>query len=67
MLRAGDALHLTVCADQGVTLCTLDRRLAEVGPRVAWLRLFCNRSKLRKIKQICEQKNLQDGSLCWEE
>jgi uncharacterized protein len=26
-LRAGDALHLAVCADRGDTLCTLDRRL----------------------------------------
>ena len=26
-LRAGDALHLAVCAEQGVTLCTLDGRL----------------------------------------
>ncbi|GAL96237.1 MULTISPECIES: type II toxin-antitoxin system VapC family toxin [Acetobacteraceae] len=33
-LRAGDALHLAVCADQGATLCTLDRRLAEAGPQV---------------------------------
>ena len=31
-LRSGDALHLAVCADQGATLCTLDRRLAEAGP-----------------------------------
>jgi len=31
-LRAGDALHLAVCADHGATLCTLDRRLAEAGP-----------------------------------
>ena len=30
-LRAGDALHLAVAADQGATLCTLDRRLAEAG------------------------------------
>ena len=30
-LRAGDALHVAVCADQGATLCTLDRRLAQVG------------------------------------
>ena len=22
-LRAGDALHLAICADQGMTLCTL--------------------------------------------
>ncbi|MBM3098992.1 type II toxin-antitoxin system VapC family toxin [Gluconobacter cerinus] len=33
-LRAGDALHLAVCADHGATLCTLDRRLAEAGPHV---------------------------------
>ncbi|RFD21080.1 PIN domain-containing protein [Komagataeibacter melaceti] len=33
-LRAGDALHLAVCADHGLTLCTLDRRLAEAGPQV---------------------------------
>lgn len=31
-LRAGDALHLAVCADHGATLCTLDRRLSEFGP-----------------------------------
>jgi uncharacterized protein len=30
-LRAGDALHLAICADHGATLCTLDRRLAEAG------------------------------------
>ena len=30
-LRAGDALHLAVCADLGATLCTLDRRLSEAG------------------------------------
>ena len=33
-LCAGDALQLAVCADHGATLCTLDRRLAEVGPQV---------------------------------
>lgn len=33
-LRAGDALHLAVCADHGLTLCTLDRRLAEAGPQI---------------------------------
>jgi len=33
-LRAGDALHLAVCADHGATLCTLDRRLAEAGPNI---------------------------------
>jgi predicted nucleic acid-binding protein len=26
-LRAGDALHLAICADHGATMCTLDRRL----------------------------------------
>ena len=31
-MRAGDALHLAICADHGATLCTLDRRLAEAGP-----------------------------------
>jgi predicted nucleic acid-binding protein len=30
-LRAGDALHLAVCADHGAALCTLDRRLSEAG------------------------------------
>ncbi len=33
-LCAGDALHLAVCAAQGATLCTLDRRLAAAGPAV---------------------------------
>lgn len=31
-LRAGDALHLAVCADHGAALCTLDHRLGEAGP-----------------------------------
>jgi uncharacterized protein len=31
-LRAGDALHLAICADHGATLCTLDRSLGKVGP-----------------------------------
>jgi uncharacterized protein len=31
-LRAGDALHLAVCADHGAMLCTLDRRLGTAGP-----------------------------------
>jgi predicted nucleic acid-binding protein len=31
-LRAGDALHLAICADHGATLATLDRRLSESGP-----------------------------------
>ena len=30
-LRAGDALHLAICADRGATLCTLDRRLSDAG------------------------------------
>jgi len=30
-LRAGDALHLAICAELGATLCTLDRRLAEAA------------------------------------
>jgi hypothetical protein len=32
-LRAGDALHLAIAAGHGVTLCTLDRRLGEAGPK----------------------------------
>lgn len=31
-LRGGDATHLAICADYGVTLCTLDRKLFEAGP-----------------------------------
>jgi uncharacterized protein len=30
-LRAGDALHLAICASHGATLCTLDRRLGDAG------------------------------------
>ena len=30
-LRAGDALHLAVAGDKGVTLCTFDRRQARAG------------------------------------
>jgi uncharacterized protein len=30
-LRAGDALHLAICADHGATLCTLDQRLSGAG------------------------------------
>ncbi len=30
-LRAGDALHLAICADHGATFCTLDRRLGDAG------------------------------------
>jgi uncharacterized protein len=31
-LRAGDALHLAICAQHGAQLCTLDRRLSAAGP-----------------------------------
>jgi predicted nucleic acid-binding protein len=31
-LRAGDALHLAVAAEHGLTLCTLDQRLSQGGP-----------------------------------
>lgn len=31
-LRAGDALHLAIAAEQSLTLCTLDQRLGEAGP-----------------------------------
>jgi uncharacterized protein len=34
-LRAGDALHLAVASEQGATLCTLDRRMADAGPALA--------------------------------
>lgn len=34
-LRAGDTLHLAICAEQGATLCTLDRRLGGAGPALA--------------------------------
>jgi len=30
-LRAGDALHLAICANHGATICTLDRRLSEAA------------------------------------
>jgi predicted nucleic acid-binding protein len=30
-LRAGDALHLAICADLAATLCTLDQRLSHAG------------------------------------
>ncbi|MBV8738209.1 MAG: type II toxin-antitoxin system VapC family toxin [Alphaproteobacteria bacterium] len=30
-LRAGDVLHLAICADHGATLCTFDDRLARAG------------------------------------
>ena len=31
-LRAGDALHLAAASEQGATVHTLDRRLADAGP-----------------------------------
>ena len=33
-LRAGDALHLAICANRGARLCTLDRRMAEAATRL---------------------------------
>ncbi|WP_408887507.1 type II toxin-antitoxin system VapC family toxin [Rhodopila globiformis] len=30
-LRAGDALHVAIAAEQGATICTLDKRLAEAA------------------------------------
>jgi predicted nucleic acid-binding protein len=33
-LRAGEALHLAICADSGARLCTLDRRLSEAASQV---------------------------------
>jgi predicted nucleic acid-binding protein len=33
-LRAGDALHLAICAIHGARICTLDRRMSEAAPRV---------------------------------
>ena len=33
-LRAGDALHLAICAEHGATICTLDQRLGQAAPHV---------------------------------
>ena len=33
-LRAGDALHLAICAEHGATMCTLDQGLARAAPLV---------------------------------
>ncbi|HEX4111716.1 MAG TPA: hypothetical protein VH020_04205 [Stellaceae bacterium] len=33
-LRAGDALHLAIRADHGITLCTRDRPLARTGEQL---------------------------------
>jgi predicted nucleic acid-binding protein len=34
-LRAGDALHLTICAEAAAALCTLDRRQCEAAAALA--------------------------------
>lgn len=39
-LRAGDALHLAIASERGLTLATLDRRLAEAGPKLGAATLF---------------------------
>jgi predicted nucleic acid-binding protein len=39
-LRAGDALHISICADHGATMCTLDRHLGEAGPLVGVATIF---------------------------
>jgi hypothetical protein len=39
-LRAGDALHLAVAFENGATLRTLDRRLAEAGPALGVMTLL---------------------------
>lgn len=33
-LRAGDALHVALCAVHGATLCTLDKRLGQAAPQL---------------------------------
>ncbi len=33
-LRSGDALHLAICEDRGMTVCTLDRRLSDACSEV---------------------------------
>ncbi len=33
-LRSGDALHLAIASHYGLTLATLDKQLAEAGPRL---------------------------------
>lgn len=33
-LRAGDALHLAIAAEQSLALCTLDKKQAEAGDRL---------------------------------
>jgi hypothetical protein len=39
-LRAGDALHLAIAADRGLTLATLDKRMAAAGQELATATLF---------------------------
>lgn len=40
-LRAPDALHLAICADQGVTIATLDRQMSDAAAvlGIAWVLL----------------------------
>ena len=33
-LRAGDALHLAVCSQAGLCMCTMDKRLGAAGPQL---------------------------------
>ena len=33
-LRAGDALHLAICAGHGATICTLDQTMAQAAPHL---------------------------------
>lgn len=33
-VRAGDALHLAICAELGATVCTLDRGMGDAAPAV---------------------------------
>jgi uncharacterized protein len=34
-LRAADALHVAIAAEQGASICTLDRRMAEAATQLA--------------------------------
>ena len=34
-LRAGDALHLAIAKERGVTVCSFDHRIIEAGPALA--------------------------------
>jgi hypothetical protein len=39
-MRAGDALHIAICAERGATLCTLDKRLSEACPSLGVISLL---------------------------